>query len=91
MRLTAILLACALLPGAALAAPQSTVLDVQKMTCALCGVTIKKALHKVPGVAEVRIDYEAKTATVTYDAARVEVAALIKATTDAGFPSAPHR
>lgn len=77
--------------GSGARAPQSTVLDVQNMTSALCAVTIKKALLKVPGVTGARIDYEAKTATVTYDAAKANAAALIKATADTGFPSTPHK
>ena len=33
-------------------APQTVVLDVQNMTCALCPITVKKSLQQVPGVAE---------------------------------------
>jgi periplasmic mercuric ion binding protein len=50
-------------------------------------LTVKQALQKVPGVAEAKIDLDKKTATVTYDADRTDTAALIKATTGAGFPS----
>ena len=40
------------LPVPALAGTlQTAVLDVQKMTCALCSITVRKALEKVPGVA----------------------------------------
>lgn len=86
--LIAILLA---LPAAAFAgSPQTVVLDVQKMTCALCSVTVKKALEKVPGVAEAKIDYDGKTATVKFDPERTTAAMLVKATTDAGFPATPH-
>lgn len=79
------------LPIAVLAgSPQTVVLDVQKMTCSLCSVTVEKALEKVPGVATAKIDYDKKTATVTFDSAKVTPAALVKATTDAGFPATPH-
>ncbi|QFZ84774.1 mercury resistance system periplasmic binding protein MerP [Variovorax paradoxus] len=78
----------ALMPFAALAAaPQTTVLDVQNMTCNLCPVTVKKSLEHVSGVSHARIDFEKKTATVTFDADKTTAAALVKATTDAGFPS----
>jgi periplasmic mercuric ion binding protein len=78
----------ALAPFAAHAAsPQSVVLDVQNMTCDLCSVTVKKSLEKVPGVSQARIIYASKTATVSFDADRTSTAALIKATTEAGFPS----
>ena len=68
--------------------PLTAVLDVRNMTCALCPVTVKKSLEKVPGVSEARIDFAKKTATVVFDADKTSVAALVKATTDAGFPSA---
>ena len=86
--LIAVLLA---LPVVSLAAgPQTVVLDVQKMTCALCTITVKKALEQVPGVAEAKIDYDHKTATVKFDPEKASPAALVKATTDAGFPATPH-
>jgi mercuric ion binding protein len=82
----------ALMPLAALAAtPKTTVLDVQNMTCDLCPVTVKKSLEKVSGVSQARIDFEKKTATVTFDADRTSTTALVKATTDAGYPSAVHK
>ena len=62
---------------------QSVVLDVPNMTCPLCPVTVKKALQKVPGVANAEIDFTAKTATVKFDPDKASPAALIKATTDA--------
>ena len=69
---------------------QTVVLDVQNMTCELCPITVKKALGKVPGVADTKIDLATKTATVKFDPDRANVAALVKATTNAGFPSTMH-
>ena len=69
---------------------QSVVLDVPNMTCPLCPVTVKKALQKVPGVANAEIDFTAKTATVKFDPDKASPAALIKATTDAGYPATAH-
>lgn len=81
-----------LMPLAALAAtPQTVVLDLQNMTCALCQVTVKKSLEKVAGVSKARIDFTKKTATVTFDADQTNASALAKATTDAGFPSTVHK
>ena len=78
-------------PLAALAAKsQTVVLDVQNMTCELCPITVKKALDKVPGVAATKIDLAKKTATVKFDPERANVAALVKATTNAGYPSTAH-
>jgi mercuric ion binding protein len=69
------------------AAPQTATLDVQNMTCELCPVTVKKSLEKVSGVSQARIDFAKKTATVTFDAEKTSTAALVRATTDAGYPS----
>lgn len=66
---------------------QTVVLDVQNMSCELCPITVKKALDKVPGVAASKIDFAKKTATVTFDPDRANVAALVEATTNAGYPS----
>jgi len=70
--------------------PQTVVLDVQNMTCELCPITVKKALDKVPGVATTKIDFAKKTATVKFDPERANVATLVKATTNAGYPSTAH-
>ena len=87
--LVAILLA---MPLAALAAKaQTVVLDVQNMTCEVCPITVRKALDKVPGVAAVKVDFDKKTATVKFDPARTNVATLVKATTNAGYPSSAHK
>lgn len=85
-----ILITCFLAVAVSAGAIRTVVLDVQKMTCALCAITVQKALQKVPGVAEVRIDYDRKTATVKYDGQWVNTAELLKATSDAGFPAAFH-
>lgn len=69
---------------------QSVILDMQNMTCAMCKFTIKKALKGVEGVAEANVDYDAKTAEVTFNPQKTSVDALIKATTDAGYPATVH-
>ncbi len=65
-------------------------LDMQNMTCAMCGITIKKALHSVDGVQSVTVDDDKKTASVTFDPDKTNHTALIKATTDAGYPATVH-
>jgi mercuric ion binding protein len=80
------------LPIAAGAATVETVmLDVANMSCGTCPITVKKALEKVSGVQKVVVDYQTKTATVTFDAGRAKVASLTSATTNAGFPSTLHK
>jgi len=66
---------------------QTVTFDVQNMTCAMCQFTIKKALKKVEGVQKVSVDTTQKTATVIFDSQKNNVEALIKATTDAGYPA----
>lgn len=83
--LTALLAA---VPLAVLAAtPKTVTLAVQNMTCELCPITVKKSLEKVPGVSAIKVDFDKKTATVTYDADKVQPEALSSATTNAGYPS----
>lgn len=86
--LLAVLLA-ALTPAFAQAAPPRTVvLEVRNMTCALCPVTVRRSLEKVPGVGRAQVDFDGKTATVVFDADKTNPEALARATTAAGFPSA---
>lgn len=69
------------------AAPETVTLSVPGMTCATCPITVKKALTNVNGVTKVTVDFDKKEAVVTFDDAKTTVAALTKATTDAGYPS----
>jgi len=70
------------LPFVALAAPPKTVtLDVQNMTCGLCPITVKKSLS------DVQVNFDQKTATVTYDPDKAQPEALTEATANAGYPS----
>lgn len=78
-----------LLSSAAFAAENTVTLAVQNMYCATCPFTVKSSLEAVPGVARVVVSYADKTAIVTFDDARTAVPALITATTNAGYPSAP--
>jgi periplasmic mercuric ion binding protein len=73
----------------ALAAERTVTLTVRNMYCAACPHTVKSSLETVPGVKTVVVSYKEKTAVVTYDDAATEVKALIAATTNAGYPSAP--
>jgi periplasmic mercuric ion binding protein len=68
-------------------ASKTVTLNVPGMTCPVCPITVKKALNKVNGVSKVEVSYEKKEARVTFDDAKTDTKALVKATTDAGFPS----
>jgi mercuric ion binding protein len=71
------------------AATQTTTLKVSGMTCSACPITVKKALQKVPGVSKIDVNYPQKEVVVTFNDARTNEKALVKATTDAGYPSQP--
>lgn len=76
------------LPLAALAAaPKTVTLDVKNMSCEVCPITVRKSLERVSGVSAVKVDFDRKTATVTYDPDQARPEALSKATTNAGYPS----
>jgi mercuric ion binding protein len=79
--------AIALGAPAAIAAQKEVTLRVPTMDCATCPITIKQALLKVPGVRAAKVSYERRTAKVAFDDARTNVAALTKATEEAGYPS----
>ena len=66
---------------------ETVTLDVQKMDCPMCKITIRKALERVDGVKEAKVDYDAKTAHVTFDTRVTQIDVLTQATTDAGYPS----
>jgi mercuric ion binding protein len=69
---------------------ETVALDVKNMICALCPITVKKALEKVPGVTSAEVDFDKKTARVTFDPDKTSPIALTKATSDAGYPSTIH-
>jgi periplasmic mercuric ion binding protein len=67
-------------------ATQTTVLTVENMTCELCPLTVKTAMERVPGVTFVVIDFDAKTATVTFDPAIATIEAIAAASANVGYP-----
>ncbi len=82
------LLGMMLATGVAFAAPPRTAtLAVENMTCGTCPIVVKKALERVPGVSSTSVDFDKKTATVTFDPDKTNSARLTQATTEAGFPS----
>jgi mercuric ion binding protein len=71
----------------AVAAEQTVTFTVDNMTCALCPVTVKRAMESVDGVRAVEIDFEARTATVIFDTAATSADAIATASSDAGYPA----
>ena len=85
----ALLVFIAVLSAPVWAATKTVTLDVPGMTCPTCPITIKKALNKVQGVSKVDVSYEKKQAVVTFDDTKTDTKALVKTTTNAGYPSQP--
>ena len=71
------------------ASEQTTTFAVENMTCALCPVTVKTAMERVVGVQSVKIDFDAKTATVVFDPSVTTPEAIAAASTNVGYPAAP--
>src|SRR5260370_41126965 len=80
-----------ILAAPAWASPQTVTLNVSGMTCPGCPITVKKALEKVPGVSKGDVRFEKKQVLVTFDDAKTNTDALVKATTNAGLPSQPEK
>ena len=86
-RAWAAFLVLAALAAPAFAAQRKVMLIVPGMNCSACRITLNKALKKIAGVEQVGIVLEQKLIIVTYDDAKTNVEALVKATTDAGYHS----
>jgi len=60
-------------------------LDIAGMTCASCVNHVEKALNKVPGVIEARVNLATEKATVTYVEESTGIADFKKAVREAGY------
>lgn len=67
---------------------QTATFDVPGMTCALCPVTVRKAMEAVEGVREVEVNFDARTATVVFDPSVTTIEAIATASANAGYPAA---
>ncbi len=91
-KLFALFMVAFLLAASVFAGPTRTVtLDVQNMTCAACPITVKKAITRLPGIVSATVDYESKSAVVSFDPDKTSLEAITRATADAGYPSSPRR
>lgn len=73
--------------GSAAVTPRMITLNVTRMDCAVCPITVRKALERVPGVESARVDFRTARAVVVFDPVRTSIDTLTRATADAGFPS----
>ena len=70
-----------------LAAQKTITLGVPGMTCGACPITVKKAISKVDGVTQTKVDFDTRQAVVTYDDAKANVDQIMRATANAGYPA----
>jgi len=61
------------------------VLSVTGMTCGGCVNSVTRVLTALPGVQSADVTLTPGQARVTYDAAKVDRAAMVQAVVDAGF------
>jgi mercuric ion binding protein len=87
MKSLPLMIAALLVASAAFAERRTVTLEVAKMDCAVCPITVRKALEGVPGVDSAKVDFKTKRAVVAFDSTKTTPEALTKATADAGFPS----
>ncbi|MCR9193854.1 MAG: cation transporter [Hyphomonas sp.] len=66
---------------------QTQTFTVDKMTCAACPITVKTAMSRVDGVRSVTVNFEARTATVTFNATVTTAAEIAEASKNAGYPA----
>ncbi len=69
------------------AADATVTFDVERMTCKLCPLTVRKAMEGVEGVVDAKVDYDNKTATVTFDNERTTPDEIAAASTEIGYPA----
>ena len=87
MKQIPLLIALSIASFSASAKPDTVTLSVPGMNCAVCPITVRKALEQVDGVALAKVDFDTKTAVVTFDDESTSVQKLREATSNAGYPS----
>ncbi|WP_288356106.1 heavy metal-associated domain-containing protein [uncultured Cycloclasticus sp.] len=68
---------------------ETSIFSIEKMTCAACPITVKKAMASVDGVNKVSVDFVKKTATVVYYPNLATIEQIAVASTNAGYPATP--
>ena len=65
---------------------QKVTFTVDKMTCAACPITVRKAMQRVDGVKDVTVDFDTKTATVVYDPDVTNAENIGESSSNVGYP-----
>lgn len=77
--------------SAAFAGERTVTFAVDNMYCDACPYIVKSSMAGVPGVANVAVSFQAKTATVVFDDAKTNPDAIATASMNAGYPAHPVR
>ncbi|MDI6802723.1 MAG: heavy metal-associated domain-containing protein [Bacteroidota bacterium] len=64
---------------------ESATITTSSIMCGMCVTTIEKAVSAVDGVESVEVNLQEKSTTVKFDKAKLEIAALEKSISDAGY------
>lgn len=65
---------------------QTTTLVASTMNCAVCPITVRKALEKVEGVKNVSTEFKSRTITVMFDDTKTNID-MLTTTANTGYPS----
>jgi periplasmic mercuric ion binding protein len=83
------IVSCAALTLPAFADEQTVTMDIEKMSCVTCPLTVRLAMQRVDGVQDVAVDFDSKTAVVTFDDDKTTAIEVAQASTDVGYPATP--
>lgn len=64
---------------------ETITLNIGGMTCGGCVKSVTKVLENLNGVEKADVSLENANAVITFDAGKIQTAALIEAVEDAGF------
>jgi len=59
--------------------------DLPTMQCSICKKNIEKAVNKVPGTIDVKVDKDKKVAHINYDKSKTDLSKIENAITMAGY------
>ncbi|MGV6820386.1 MAG: heavy-metal-associated domain-containing protein [Parvularcula sp.] len=77
------------IPAASAEATEATArFSVERMTCATCPISVRKAMKRVDGVKSVKVNFKTKIATVIYDPTIATPTQIAAASTKVGYPAA---
>jgi copper chaperone CopZ len=65
---------------------ETVTLPVPSVHCHACTLNIEEALEELAGVDDSRVDLATRSVTLTYDPDAVDLAEIIEAIEDAGYP-----